>query len=201
MPYYNNDDLLRTFSKYINDKANEKIDALKNEIDFEKKSSIERVDDELKKKAYRALEIDLSDLNADFSSRLNKVKTEYSRVLMEKRSELLHSIIVEVQDKLKKFYLTKEYEDLMIKQVLDLKSDFCTNKIEFRIMKNDQVVRKAIESHYKGSYEIKEISEIEIGGFAVLCFDLGVMTDQTIDTRLLEKKQWLYEHSKLAASH
>ncbi|QLY40561.1 hypothetical protein HF295_06745 [Hujiaoplasma nucleasis] len=200
MPYYNNDDLFRYFSRYINQKADEKIEKIKKEIETEKKNALERIDQELHKNIFRGLDIELSELNSDFSARMNKVKTEYSKVLMEKRSELLNSIIVEVHHKLSGFNQTKAYENLMIKQIKNIKSDFCTSKVEFRIMKNDQIMKKVIETHYQGDFEIKEIAEIEIGGFSVLCFDLGIMTDQTIDTRLQEKKQWLYEHSKLAAS-
>ncbi len=200
MPYYNNDDLFRYYSRYINEKANQKIEKIKLEIETEKKSSLERIDSELHKNIYRGLDIELSELNSDFSARMNKVKTEYSKVLMEKRSELLSSIIVEVQDKLVGFNQTKAYESLMTKQIKNLKSDFCSSKVEFRIMKNDKIMKKVIETHYQGDCDIKEIAEIEIGGFSVLCFELGIMTDQTIDTRLQDKKQWLFEHSKLAAS-
>lgn len=200
MPYYNNDDLFRHFSRYINDKANEKIEKIKSEIEEEKKKSIERIDQEEHNKIFRNLDIELSELKADFSARMNKVKTEYSKVLMEKRSELLNSVIVEVREKLNAFDQTKDYEKLMTKQIQSLKSDFCSGKVEFRIKKNDKLMKKVIENEYKGDYDIKEIAEIEVGGFMVLCFDLGVMTDQTIDSRLQEKKQWLYEHSKLAAN-
>jgi len=200
MPYYNNDDLFRYFSKYINEKANEKIEKIKKEIEEEKKRSLERIDRELHKQIFRNLEIELSELNSEFKSDLNKVKTEYSKVLMEKRSQLLNSIVHEVQDKLKDFHQSKDYEKLMTKQIKQLRSDFCSGEVEFRIMKNDDIMKKVIQTHYQGTYQIKEIAEIEIGGFSVLCFDLGVMTDQTIDTRLEEKRQWLFEHSKLAAS-
>lgn len=200
MPYYNNDDLFRTFSKYINEKANQKIDKIKNEIEQEKSRSLERIDNEIHKNVFRGLDIELSELNSDFSGRMNKVKTEYSKVLMEKRSELLNSIIVEVREKLVDFHQSKDYEKLMVKQLKSLGDNFCSKAVEFRIKRKDKVMKKVIESNYTGKYTIKEIDEIEIGGFSALCFELGIMTDQTIDTRLQEKKQWLYEHSKLAAN-
>ncbi|MFP4479143.1 MAG: V-type ATP synthase subunit E family protein [Candidatus Izemoplasmatales bacterium] len=200
MPYYNNDDLFRSFSKYINEKADQKINQLKEEIEKEKKRSVERVDKELHNKIFRGLDIELSELNSDFAAEMNKVKTEYSKDIMEKRSQLLSSIIDKVHDKLLGFNKSKQYENLMKKQIQNIGPDFCTEEVEFRIMKNDTIMKKIIEDNYKGPYTIKEISEIEIGGFSVLCFKLGVMTDQTIDTRLEQKRQWLYEHSKLAAS-
>ena len=200
MPFYNNDNLFRYYSKYINDKANEKIEKVKKEIETEKKRSLERIDDEVRKKVNRNLEVELSEMNSEFKLNLTKVKTEYSKVLMEKRTELLNSIVQEVTTKLENFYQTKAYEKLMIKKIKSLSSEFSSCQIEFRVMEKDTLIKKVIKEHYKGSYKIKEIAEIELGGFSALCFDMGIMTDQTIDTRLSEKRQWLFEHSKLAAS-
>lgn len=200
MPFYNNDNLFRYYSKYINDKADERIEKIKLEIESEKKRALERIEDEVRKRINRNLEVELTELNSEFKLNLTKVKTEYSKVIMEKRTELLNTIVQDVYDKLKTFYKTKEYEKLMIKKIEQLSSDFCKDKIEFRVMEKDTVLKKVIKEHYKGSYKIKEINEIEIGGFSALCFEMGIMTDQTIDTRLNEKRQWLFEHSKLAAS-
>lgn len=200
MPFYNNDNLFRYYSKYINDKANEKIDKIKEEIENEKERSLKRIDEEVSRKVRRNLEIEMSELNSEFKLGLNKVKTEYSKVLMEKRTELLNSVVHEVTNKLSAFHQTKAYENLMTKKVKRLAKDFCDGEVEFRIKLKDETMKKVIKEHYQGKYKIKEISEIEIGGFSALCFGMGVMTDQTIDTRLEEKRQWLFEHSKLAAS-
>jgi len=200
MPFYNNNDLMRYYSNYINEKANEKIDKIKNEIETEKKQSLERIDEEVRKKVYRNLEIELSELNSEFKINLNRVKTGYSKVLMEKRTELLNKILHEVQLKLETFSESKAYESLMMKEVKKLENEFCKSEVVFRIKINDALMKKVIEKQYKGTYTIKEIPEIEIGGFSVLCYEMGIMIDQTIDTRLKEKRQWLFEHSKLAAS-
>ena len=200
MPYYNNDDLFRYFSKYISDKADKRKVELKKEIAEEKERSIKRIEEEVHKNIFRGLDIELSEINSDFKSKTNKFRTEYSKELIEKRSELLNTIIEEVHIKLNDFIKTDKYKKLVTRQLKSLGTDFCSGKVEFRIKINDSVTEKVIEKNYKGKHEIKEISEIEIGGFSALCHKLGVMIDFTIDGRLEEKKQWLFEHSKLSAS-
>lgn len=201
MPFYNNDNLFRYYSTYINDKANERIEKIKEEIEVEKKRSLNRIDDEVQKRIFRNLEIELSELNSEFKLNLSRVRTEFSKVLMERRTDLLNSIVQDVTEKLRDFHKTKAYEKLMIKKIMRLSKGFCKENVEFRVMKDDSVIKKVIKEHFKGSYKIKEIAEIELGGYSALCFALGIMTDQTIDTRLDEKRQWLFEHSKLAANH
>jgi hypothetical protein len=68
------------------------------------------------------------------------------------------------------------------------------------VKKNDKVVIDAIKDNFKGDFKIKEITEIEIGGFSVICHDLGILIDETIDKKLKERELWFYEHSDLAAS-
>jgi vacuolar-type H+-ATPase subunit E/Vma4 len=201
MPYFNNnDDVYRLFSRDIISKSDEEIEKLKNEIDEKKTRSIKRIETEVHTRIFRSLEIDLSDLNADFSANLSRVKNEYTRVLMKKRRELLDSIVEEVRAKCIKFVESKKYKEFIDKKIKSISEKFCNKAIEFRIKKNDKIVKESIKNHLDVKYEIKEVNEIEIGGFSVVCYEMGVMLDETIDTKLSERQLWFYEHSDLAAN-
>ncbi len=201
MPYFNNnDDVYRLFSRDIISKSDEEIEKLKNEIDEKKTRSIKRIETEVHTRIFRSLEIDLSDLNADFSANLSRVKNEYTRVLMKKRRELLDSIVEEVRAKCIKFVESKKYKEFIDKKIKSISEKFCNKAIEFRIKKNDKIVKESIKNHLDDKYEIKEVNEIEIGGFSVVCYEMGVMLDETIDTKLSERQLWFYEHSDLAAN-
>jgi len=201
MPYFNNnDDVYRLFSRDIISKSDEEIEKLKNEIDEKKTRSIKRIETEVHTRIFRSLEIDLSDLNADFSANLSRVKNEYTRVLMKKRRELLDSIVEEVRAKCIKFVESKKYKEFIDKKIKSISEKFYNKAIEFRIKKNDKIVKESIKNHLDDKYEIKEVNEIEIGGFSVVCYEMGVMLDETIDTKLSERQLWFYEHSDLAAN-
>ncbi|MGD9964245.1 MAG: hypothetical protein AB7E16_02245 [Candidatus Izemoplasmatales bacterium] len=198
--FNNNDDVYRLFSRDIISKSDEEIEKLKNEIDEKKTRSIKRIETEVHTRIFRSLEIDLSDLNADFSANLSRVKNEYTRVLMKKRRELLDSIVEEVRAKCIKFVESKKYKEFIDKKIKSISEKFCNKAIEFRIKKNDKIVKESIKNHLDVKYEIKEVNEIEIGGFSVVCYEMGVMLDETIDTKLSERQLWFYEHSDLAAN-
>lgn len=198
--FNNNDDVYRLFSRDIISKSDEEIEKLKNEIDEKKTRSIKRIETEVHTRIFRSLEIDLSDLNADFSANLSRVKNEYTRVLMKKRRELLDSIVEEVRAKCIKFVESKKYKEFIDKKIKSISEKFCNKAIEFRIKKNDKIVKESIKNHLDDKYEIKEVNEIEIGGFSVVCYEMGVMLDETIDTKLSERQLWFYEHSDLAAN-
>ncbi|HPD99740.1 MAG TPA: hypothetical protein PLB83_00760 [Bacillota bacterium] len=200
MPYFNNnEDAYRLFSRDIISNADKKIDKLKKEIDENKSKNIARIESELHTRVFRGLELDLSDLNADFSANLSKVRNEYTRVLMTKRKELLDSIVAEVRVKLDEYVKTEEYKLFIKNKVAVINEKFGSKNVEFRVKTNDKVAIEGIKKNFNGDYSIKEINEIEIGGFSAICFNMGVMLDETIDAKLKEKQLWFYEHSDLAA--
>lgn len=201
MPYFNNnEDAYRLFSRDIISNADKKIDKLKKEIDENKSKNIARIESELHTRVFRGLELDLSDLNADFSANLSKVRNEYTRVLMTKRKELLDSIVAEVRVKLDEYVKTEEYKLFIKNKVAVINEKFGSKNVEFRVKTNDKVAIEGIKKNFNGDYSIKEINEIEIGGFSAICFNMGVMLDETIDAKLKEKQLWFYEHSDLAAN-
>jgi len=200
MPYFNNnEDAYRLFSRDIISNADKKIDKLKKEIDENKSKNIARIESELHTRVFRGLELDLNDLNADFSANLSKVRNEYTRVLMTKRKELLDSIVAETRVKLDEYVKTEEYKLFIKNKVAVINEKFGSKNVEFRVKTNDKVAIEGIKKNFNGDYSIKEINEIEIGGFSAICFNMGVMLDETIDAKLKEKQLWFYEHSDLAA--
>lgn len=200
MPYFNNnEDAYRLFSRDITSNADQKIEKLKKEIEDNKSKNIARIEAELHARVFRGLELDLNDLNADFSSNLSKVRNEYTRVLMTKRKELLDSIVSEARIKLEDYVKTDQYKIYIKNKVDVINEKFSSKKVEFRVKANDKIAIEGIKKNFNGDFSIKEINEIEIGGFSAICFDMGFMLDETIDARLKEKQLWFYEHSDLAA--
>ncbi|MDD4069173.1 MAG: hypothetical protein PHF05_01850 [Candidatus Izemoplasmatales bacterium] len=200
MPYFNNnEDIYRIFSREIIDKADQEINNLKSEVEEKKEKNLKRIKMELEASVNRGLDLDLNDLNRDFSSNLSKVKNEYTRVLIKKRHELLDSIVMEARSKCIDFVSSKEYKDFISNKLTGIVDKFEKKKVEFRVKKNDTVAIDVIKKEYNGKFEIQEVSDIEIGGFSVICFEIGVLIDETIDNKLKEKQQWFYEHSDLAA--
>ncbi|MFA7075997.1 MAG: hypothetical protein WC152_04940 [Candidatus Izemoplasmatales bacterium] len=199
MPYYNNNDAYRLFSKEISSKADEEIRQLKKEISDNKEKSVKRIESELHARIFRSLEIDLNDLNAEFSANYSKVKNEYTRILMKERRDLLDSIVNEARTKCMDFVDSADYKKFVKAKVININDKFAKKNVEFRIKKGDKIMIEAIEENFDGKYIIKEINEIEIGGFSAICFDMGFMLDETIDSKLREKQQWFYEHSDLAS--
>jgi len=200
MPYFNNnDDAYRLFSRDILQKADEEINRLKKEISDNKEKNVKRIEAEIHSRVFRNLEIDINDLNADFSANLSRVRNEYTRILMKKRRELLDSIVEAARKKCIEFVSSDKYPNFIDAKLAGISERFDKKSVEFKVRRNDKVAIDMIKNKFEGNYEIKEINEIEIGGFSAICYEMGIMLDETIDARLREKQIWFYEHSDLAS--
>jgi vacuolar-type H+-ATPase subunit E/Vma4 len=198
MSYYDDEELLKYFSKQIKELAETEIKKLEKDIADVKKKQLEKIDSELQNSIIKSMNIRIGDLESEYNAKINKLKIENHKNIMQKRKELLDSVVLEVKKKLLKYVKTKAYSEKMKDKVLRILKDFKKRSVIFRINKDDEALKKVIKDNYKSEYSIEDDEDIEIGGFIVVCNELKILTDETIDTKINEKKRWFYEHANLA---
>lgn len=197
MEYLSDEQLFQYFQKEINESKQKRINKLRKEIDGIKEKELKIIHQELDENIQHALRLELKELRTNHSFEINKINTENSRNLMKKRQELLQLVFDEVSQKLKKYLKSKEYEAKMKEKILGLENTFQHQEVQFQIGDNDTILENVIKSVYQGKNKIEKVDSIMHGGFIVSCLDKGIEIDETIDNRLLEKKEWFYENSNL----
>ena len=195
MPYFETD-VTRYFEKEIRESANEKIKKLKEEIESVKKRMLDTIDEEIHASVFRAMEIELNELTLDYSAQINRLKLQTHQKLIRKKRELMESILLEVQKKLKAFTKTNKYKANMKKMIKKIDQSFCGNNILFRIKKNDNTMKEILAENYTNKYEIEETDEINLGGFIAICKTKGILSDQTLDAKLEEKRNMFNQKMK-----
>ena len=195
MPYFETD-VTRYFEKEIRESANEKIKKLKEEIESVKKRMLDTIDEEIHASVFRAMEIELNEMNLDYSAQINRLKLQTHQKLIRKKRELMESILLEVQKKLKAFTKTSKYKANMKKMIMKIDKSFCGNNILFRIKKNDKTMKEILAENYTNIYEIEETDEIILGGFIAICRTKGILSDQTLDAKLEEKRNMFNQKMK-----
>ena len=195
MPYYETD-VTRYFEKEIRESANTKIEILKKEIEAVKKRQLDIIDEEIHASVFRAMEIELNELTLDYSAQKNRLKLQTHKKLLKKKSELMESILLEVQKKLLAFTKTEEYKAKMKKLVKKIDKTFCGNDMLFKVKKNDAIMKDIISANFSKNYKIVEINGIGLGGFIAVCTTKGILTDQTLDAKLEEKKNMFNQKMK-----
>ncbi|XMB73220.1 hypothetical protein RJI07_04730 [Mycoplasmatota bacterium WC30] len=197
MPFFQ-DDIYRYFKNEIETNANLKIEALQEEIETIKLKQLGIIDEEIHDGIYKALENELNEMNLDYSATLNRIKLASNKETIKRKRDLLDSVLLEVKNKCIKFVNTKEYIKRMEKLIQKIDKDFCGESILFRVKQKDKVIKDIVKENFKHKYNIEDDPGIKIGGFIAVCVKKGILTDQTIDSKLEEKRNWLHQNIKLA---
>ena len=192
MPYYETE-VTRYFEKEITESANEKIEKLKKEIEDIKKRQLDIIDEEIHASVFRAMEIELNELTLDYSAQINRLKLQTHQKLLRKKNELMESILLEVQRKILDFTKTDKYKTELKKLIKKIDKTFCGNDMLFKIKKNDLIMKSIISDNFTKNYQVEETDEIVLGGFIAVCRTKGILTDQTLDAKLEEKKN-IFNH-------
>lgn len=195
MPYFETD-VSRYFEQEIRESANKKIEKLRNEIESIKKRRLDMIDEEIHSSVFRAMEIELNEMSLDYSAQINRLKLQTHQKLIRKKRELMESILLEVQKKLKAFIKTKQYSTKMKQITIKIDKAFSESKMLFKIKKNDTIIKEIIAKNFTNDYEIQEVDEITLGGFIAVCQSKGILSDQTVDAKLEEKKNMFNQKMK-----
>lgn len=197
MPYYE-DEVFRYFKKEILEAGNEKIDKLKKEIEAIKEKQLHIIDEEIHDSVFKAMQIELNELSLDYSAQLNRLKLSTHQKLIMKKRELMDSVLLVVHNQLKSFTKTVVYKDRMKLIIKKINKTFSGDNMLFKIKKNDDVMKEIIASNFKSGYKIEEVKSIVLGGFIAVCKEKGILTDQTVDAKLEEKRIWFNQKMKFA---
>jgi vacuolar-type H+-ATPase subunit E/Vma4 len=197
LAYYNEDALYRYFDKAIKTESDKRIQALRKEIDYLYAKEIKSVTEELTLKKNLELNKELREMQIDYQDQINKIGVGYDAKLIKERTFMTNIIFQEVLDKIQNFTLSKAYDDLMRKKLEEISDYLINKKVIFRIAEHDKRISKLIESTVTTPYEIETTTHIHLGGFEAFIVKDSVEIDETIDTRLKERKDWFYRNSKL----
>ena len=195
MPYYE-DEVFRYFQREIEESANKDLKELREVIDSIKSKQLARINEEVQETIHKANEVELNEINLEYSAQVNRIRTSSHKEIIKRKRDLIDSVLLEVEKKCIQFVTTKKYQDKMISLIKHIDNTFCGNSMLFRIKKNDDVMKNIIKENFKNKLEVQEDEKIRIGGFIAVCREKNVLTDQTIDYRLEEKKKWFHQNLK-----
>ena len=66
--------------------------------------------------------------------------------------------------------------------------------------KEDLKYKEKLKDSFGADCEIMPSDSIEIGGITGISRSLGLIADETLDSRLQQQKEWFYEHSGLTVT-
>ena len=192
------ENVLQYFQKEIEESANEKIVELEKDIETIKSRQLKLLKEEIDDTITRAKENEINEMNVEHSAKLNRIKVGVNKEIIKRKRDLMESVLLDVTNKLLEFVKSDDYKEKMMFLIKKIDSEFCGDSIEFQVKRNDKVIKNLIKINFTQTHTIVEDEAIQLGGFRAVCLKKGIMTDQTVDASLEERKIWFFQHSKLS---
>lgn len=197
MGYFNEDQLQKYFQKAIDAKANEKIAQLRAEIDKLYDRGIKKVKEDVQIKKQLEVSKALKDVQVEYQDKINSIGFRYDESLISERKKMTDYIFDEVTKELNDFIKTKKYEDLMSKKIQKIVDKHEKDPIKFLIKTNDNVLADFLVKKYKNVYPFDYSNKIKLGGFVATISTQKIEYDETIDSKLEDRRIWFYQNSNL----
>ncbi len=197
MAFYNEDQLYRYFDKAIKRESEKRIEELHKEIDYLYAKEMKKITEDLSIKKEIDLNQALKELQMEYQDKLNKISVGYDEKLIKERTFMTNIVFHAVLDRIYQFITSKEYEKSMQEKLEKIRDISKSKHVIFTISDHDTHLPKLIEDHISTSHEIIKSPNIHLGGFEATIEKEGIVIDETIDSKLVEQKDWFYKNSKL----
>lgn len=176
----------------VNEQANLVINQINEEIRQFKEEEMDYFKLTLSKEVEAYLHAELNELKLDTATLISQIQLKTKRDLLKVRQELAKDLFDEVNKRLSDFTKSDKYHDYLVNRIKKYSFDF--NEGVFEVSKKDIELFKSILLELGFKSQIKE-SLISVGGFIYTNQKELLQVDETIDSMLLEQKDWFQNNS------
>lgn len=152
---------------------------------------------EAKKDAEELLSRELAEISSNASVEASFSQEEKTKRLVEKRDEYVANIFSEAKDKLVAFVNSKDYQAYLIKHMEEIGKQYQMDNSTLLLRKDDLKFKDELIKAYGIALDVEVNDKIEIGGFIIENKATSVVVDESLDSALLNQKDWFYKTSGL----
>lgn len=203
------------FLKAIEKYAEEQRNKIRFESESFKKQELEKAEAEGIREAYTLIQREMAAIRTEISSQLSRDEMASRKKIFEKRNKMTENVFEKVTQRLVEFTKTADYEKLMLESVKKIAQALKADDVIFFIKESDlkfadkikvaytaerlkdKKLADKIKSAFSPSCEVKSSKEIKIGGITGRSASLGLIADETLDTKLDGQREWFYQNSGL----
>lgn len=188
------DNFLQAIHKY----ADEQRNAMHIEVEQLKDKKISAAERKGKSDSEKYIKDRLEKKRNDETSRLAKMMQDSQKELFLERSKMTENVFKKAEKKLIDYTNTPQYTDKLIKSANTISEIFENNSCVLYVNEKDLENADKINAAFSGNAEILADYSIKIGGIKGYCEALGIVADETLDSKLYAQREWFIENSGLS---
>lgn len=180
------------FLDAINKYAEQQKAQITQEIEDYKNTKIEQATEQGLQDAYDLIRADVARRKAVIVSDVSQNELQFRSELFNERQQLCDKVFAEAEEKLRDYTKSADYTRFLGRSLEQIASKCGAAFCEVSIAPCDEDKRELIQSSLPDA-KITADPHITIGGIKAFCPSLGIMMDDTLDSRLKEQRQWFIE--------
>lgn len=187
------DNFLKAIEKY----AEEQRSKIQSEAEDFKERELNKAEEEGLREAYVLIQKKMSDIRTQISAELSRAETASRRKTFVRRQEIEKEVFEKAAQKLREYTKTEKYLKNLLNSTKEISMAIQADDVVLKLRKEDLVHKNQIFLAFGRKCEIVETDEIIIGGILGVSKKLGMLADETLDSRLEQQHEWFFENSGL----
>ena len=187
------DNFLKAIEKY----AEEQRGKRRSEAEEFQERELNTAEEEGLKEAYDLVQKEMADINAEISGQISKAESDFRKRIFERRREIEDEVFDKAKQRLIEFTKTDKYASLLLDSAKEISSVLKSEDIVLYVRECDLRFEKKLRELFPSGCEVAASDDITIGGITGLSRSLGLIADETLDTKLSYQREWFHEHSGL----
>ena len=193
-----NEDKTSNFLKAIDKYAKEQQKEIKLTAASFKRKELQKAEAEVLRDSYILIQKEMAQMRKSIDSEVSKAEIQSKRELLKQRKELMEKVFLKAKEKLISYTKTQEYENLLKKSSQNIASMLDTTGTTLFVKKEDLNFKNEILAFFEKKCTVKEKNDIKIGGILGVNEKLGLIIDETLDSKLENERNWFSENSGLS---
>ena len=187
------DNFLKAIEKYAAEQRNK----IETEAEEFKAKEINKAEEDGLKEAYVLLQKKMLSINTGIARELSKAENASRKSTFEKRQEIEDKVFERAKEKLLEYAGTDKYITKLLESAKTVSEKLTADDVTLYVCERDLKLKNKIISAFGRKCDVQASNEIQIGGIMGISRTVGLLADETLDTKLQNQREWFCENSGL----
>ena len=194
MPKNKTDNFLKAIKKY----AGAQKKAMEGEVKQLKSERLKEAEEKAKRDSEALKKQKLNEVhNRQTASLATKIQ-EGQKQLYVARSQMTEEVFKLASEKLKAYAQTEEYREKLGGSAKEIAELFGGKDCVIYVNERDVAAAEQFKNLFSAESEVKADKTIQIGGVKAYCESMGIIADETLDSKLDAQREWFVENAELS---
>lgn len=194
MPKNKTDNFLKAIKKY----AGAQKKAMEGEVKQLKSERLKEAEEKAKRDSEALKKQKLIEASNRRTAKLAAKTQEGQKQLYVARAQMTEEVFKLAADKLKAYAQTAEYREKLNGSAKEIAELFGGKDCVIYVNERDIADAEQFKSLFSANSEVKADKTIQIGGIKAYCESMGIIADETLDSKLDLQREWFVENAELS---